>query len=295
MRLGWLTRSKRVAAVIDSATIERIRAASDIAAVIGQTLDLRPSGKELRGLCPFHRDHNPSLCVNSEKQRWYCHPCGKNGDVFRWIMLRDGIEFPDAVQLLARQANVPLKPDQRTVLHHAGVTVAQLVRTKRLDIDLVRALGITDMPYKGASAVAFPYYVTGEDTAPIAVKIRRTLEKRSDLKRFEWRKGDKPIPYGAWLLSTSGARQRGFVVVVEGESDFISLLSLNVPSLGVPGNSWREEWSHYLEGIARVLVSVEPDPGGERLVESLRKSSLWPRCAMIPFGTLAPVAKRAAS
>lgn len=271
--------------MIEASVISRVREVTDLVVIIGETVDLKPAGRERRGLCPFHDDHEPSLCVSPEKQCWFCHPCGRHGDVFAWLMARDGLAFPEAVRALGKRAGIEFVEERRDMPRRTrpGVTVAEWVRAKRLDPDLVRALNITDTIWKGAPAVSFPYYVSSRDPKPAAVHVRRTLEKDPDVPRFEWRRGDKPLPYGLWLLSTSRAKERG-LMLVEGESDFISLLQGNIAALGVPGNRWQESWSHYLDGIEKVLVVVEPDDGGQRLVESLSKSSLWVRCQLIPFG-----------
>jgi CHC2 zinc finger len=255
--------------MIDSSTIDRIREASDLVALVSETVELRPAGKELVGLCPFHNDTNPSLHINPDKQRWFCHPCQKGGDVFAFLVGRDGLSFPDAVRELGKRAGIEVVEERhnRSTQARPGITVAGWVRAKRLDPDLVRALNISDTIWKGAPAISFPYYVSGQDPEPTAVHIRRTLEKQPDVPRFEWRRGDRTLPYGLWLLPTSGAKQRGFVVLVEGESDFVSLLQSNIPVLGIPGNRWQESWSCHLEGIERVLVAVEPDDGGSRLLE----------------------------
>lgn len=275
--------------MIPSSMIDQIRGASDLVAVIGETVDLKPSGSEFRGLCPFHEDHNPSLSINPQKQRWFCAPCHKSGDVFAFVMGRDGLNFADAVRALGKRAGIEIVEERHNMPTRTrpGITVAEWVRSKKLDPELVRALNITDTIWKGAPAVSIPYYVSGQDPEPVAVHIRRTLEKDPNVPRFEWRKGDRTLLYGLWLLPTSGAKQRGFVVLVEGESDFVSLLQESIPALGVPGNRWAESWSPHLDGIERVLVAVEPDDGGNKLVESLSRSSLWDRCQMIPFGTMA--------
>lgn len=269
--------------MIEPNTIAQIREASDLVAVVGETTDLKPAGKEFRGLCPFHEDHNPSLCVNAEKQRWFCAPCHKSGDVFAFVMSRDGLNFVEAARALGKRAGIIVEGRRVTPTQtRLGITVADWVRAKKLDPEVVHALNITDTIWKGATAIAFPYYISAQDPEPIAIHVRRTLEKNPDVPRFEWRRGDRPLPYGLWLLATSGAKERG-VMLVEGESDFISMLQANVPALGIPGNRWQESWSRYLDGIEKVIVAVEPDDGGNKLVESLSKSSLWSRCRMISF------------
>jgi len=66
-------------------------------------IQLRRSGKELIGLCPFHRDINPSLNIDPVKNQWHCKgACGEGGDVIEWVMRAEGISFRHAVELLQR-------------------------------------------------------------------------------------------------------------------------------------------------------------------------------------------------
>src|SRR6516164_3233996 len=64
---------------------------------------LRRSGKELLGLCPFHKDTDPSLRIDPAKNLWHClGACNKGGDVIAWVMHAEGISFNHAVELLKR-------------------------------------------------------------------------------------------------------------------------------------------------------------------------------------------------
>lgn len=87
---------------------ERVRAAVDIVDVIGATLSLIPRGRNFVALCPWHNDRRPSLTVNPERQTWKCWPCNIGGDVFSFVKQRDGVEFPDAVRILAEHAGIPI-------------------------------------------------------------------------------------------------------------------------------------------------------------------------------------------
>ena len=60
------------------------------------------------GLCPFHPDRNPSMTVNSETGRYKCWSCGAGGDVFTWVMERRRVDFPEALEILAREAGITL-------------------------------------------------------------------------------------------------------------------------------------------------------------------------------------------
>jgi len=66
-------------------------------------IQLRSSGKELIGLCPFHKDTNPSLNIDPVKNVWHCKgACGEGGDVILWVMRAEGVSFNHAVEMLKR-------------------------------------------------------------------------------------------------------------------------------------------------------------------------------------------------
>jgi DNA primase len=96
---------------ISPATIERIRAASDIVDVIGMYLPLKKAGANFTALCPFHKEKTPSFNVNAHKQIFHCFGCHKGGDVFTFVKEYENIGFVDAVRRLAERAKIPLKFD----------------------------------------------------------------------------------------------------------------------------------------------------------------------------------------
>jgi DNA primase len=89
---------------------EQVRQATDIVELVGQYLTLSREGRNYKALCPWHDDTNPSLHVNPERQSWKCWVCDIGGDVFSFIMHREGITFPEALAMLADRAGIPLKP-----------------------------------------------------------------------------------------------------------------------------------------------------------------------------------------
>ena len=91
--------------------VEQVRAASDIVAVIQEYLPLKRKGRGYWGLCPFHEDKRPSFHVNPEKQIYKCFACGEGGDVFSFIMKREGVGFREALQMLAQRGGVTLSRD----------------------------------------------------------------------------------------------------------------------------------------------------------------------------------------
>lgn len=93
--------------VIPDETIEEIRLRCDIVEVVGSYIPLRQAGGgSWKACCPFHQEKTPSFHVRSDKQVFHCFGCGKGGDVFRFVMEREGVSFPEAVRLLASRCGV---------------------------------------------------------------------------------------------------------------------------------------------------------------------------------------------
>jgi DNA primase len=98
--------------LFSSATLEQIRAASDIVDVIGSYLPLKRAGANFVALCPFHKEKSPSFNVNPHKQIFHCFGCHKGGDVFSFVKEYENIAFPEAVKRLADRAKIPIDYDQ---------------------------------------------------------------------------------------------------------------------------------------------------------------------------------------
>jgi DNA primase len=94
--------------LIPPATLEQIRAASDIVDVIGAALPLKHAGANFVALCPFHKEKTPSFHVNPQRQIFHCFGCHKGGDVFTFIKEYENISFLEAVRRLAERARIPL-------------------------------------------------------------------------------------------------------------------------------------------------------------------------------------------
>ncbi|MBL9088204.1 MAG: DNA primase, partial [Planctomycetia bacterium] len=90
--------------------LDRVLAAHDIVEVVGRSLPLKKTGRAWKACCPFHEEKTPSFTVNPDRQSFKCFGCGKGGNVFGWLMEREGLKFFEAVRALAAEKGIPV-PD----------------------------------------------------------------------------------------------------------------------------------------------------------------------------------------
>jgi DNA primase len=95
--------------------IAEIRRRCDIVAIISRKVKLTPKGKEHIGLCPFHRDKNPSMYVNQALGVWLCRSCQAGGDIFKFVQRAENLTFPEAARALAALAGIemPMSAEQK--------------------------------------------------------------------------------------------------------------------------------------------------------------------------------------
>jgi DNA primase len=99
-------------ALISSESINAVRDAVDMTEVVGQYTDLRRAGGQMMGLCPFHDESSPSFSVDPQDKLYHCFGCGVGGDVFEFVMEKQGIGFSEAVETLADRYGIELQREQ---------------------------------------------------------------------------------------------------------------------------------------------------------------------------------------
>jgi DNA primase len=92
--------------------IEALRQQADIVAVAGDHTTLKRAGRSYKGLCPFHTERTPSFTVTAEGNFYHCFGCGASGDIYDFLMRVEGMQFPEAVEALARRTGVTLRYEQ---------------------------------------------------------------------------------------------------------------------------------------------------------------------------------------
>lgn len=97
---------------ISQASVEAVKAAADMVAVVQGRTQLRKSGPRYLGRCPFHEEKTPSFSVNPTDKLFYCFGCGKGGDVVSFVRETENLDFAAAVEWLAERFNVPLEYEE---------------------------------------------------------------------------------------------------------------------------------------------------------------------------------------
>jgi DNA primase len=145
--------------------LDAVRGASDIGQMISEFVPLKPSGARLKGLCPFHQEKTPSFSVDRERQLFYCFGCQTGGDIFKFVTLYEKVSFPEAVEMIARRAGVPLPRAEHSA---AAGPLDRLLRSNEAAASFFRAT-LTAAAGKEARAYLGRRGVTDETAARLGL------------------------------------------------------------------------------------------------------------------------------
>ena len=132
--------------------LEEVRQSNDIVDIISQYVHLKRSGRNFFGLCPFHNEKSPSFSVSPDKQIFHCFGCGEGGNVISFIMKIEGVNFKEAVQILAQRANINLP-----TLENSGDFAKEELKTKVDKVNEFAAQYYHENLYKPGAKIAQEY------------------------------------------------------------------------------------------------------------------------------------------
>jgi len=120
-----------MAGFIDEAVLDDILGRTDIIELISAYIPLKKAGRNFKACCPFHKEKTASFMVSPEKQIYHCFGCGAGGNAFNFLMQYERMDFPEAVEYLARRAGVAL-PERTTYNRRADVSVTQIYKINEI-------------------------------------------------------------------------------------------------------------------------------------------------------------------
>jgi len=250
--------------------------------------------------CPYpdHEDQHPSWRWNPVKRRGHC-TCTPSASIFDVVAKVRGMSFEAAKVAVAEmlgRSDLIVQPGSKaratgkrrgrgsnssgnntaTPQHSGGCSLAAYSAAKKLPVEFLRSLGLTEITLSSASALRIPY--VDESGGEAAVRFRHALDGKD---KFRWRKGSKARLYG--LNHLAAARETGEIAIVEGESDCHTLWHAGLPAIGLPGaGSWNEQRDAALfQKFDTIYVMIEPDKGGEMVRKWLGESKIRERAKLV--------------
>jgi hypothetical protein len=170
----------------------------------------------------------------------------------------------------------PFDPSVKWETGKQSLTLEELAEAKKLPIELLQKLGVSNFRYMGQPAVRIPYRLSSGDE--VSVHFRLALHGDD---RFRWRKGDHAFIYG--LDRLDNAKKHGWVLLVEGESDCWTGWQFGLPVIGIPGKSaWHNVWK---ERFADLDVFLWQEPEAEDLSERVGRDIPNLKVIIAPQGT----------
>jgi len=118
---------------ISQETISQVKAYKGIVEIISSYITLKKRGRHFVGLCPFHSERTPSFTVSQDKNLFYCFGCQESGDSISFLMKMDHINFSEAVQVIAKKANIPIVEDQQ---HSQGMVDSEKEELFKLQFEV---------------------------------------------------------------------------------------------------------------------------------------------------------------
>jgi len=225
--------------------------------VLTRLNNVKKSSKWWMACCPSHDDQTPSLKISLGKDGQVLLHCFA-GCTYDAITQAVGLQVSDLFPIDPTRS-----PRQRGAVQQNIISLLDIAQAKKIPWKFLCNLGIVEE----SRGLRIPYYMLDGMPAP-RYRIRTALTAKEG---SWWNKGlGDIIPYGLERLAE--ARQAGFLVVVEGESDCWTLWFHQFPALGLPGADMTSKLkSDYLAGIERLYVVREPDAAGTKFVEDVAR------------------------
>ena len=319
--------------------IDDIRSRSDLAEVIGSYLPLNRAGSNYKALCPFHQEKTPSFVVNPARQTFHCFGCGKGGDVFRFIMEKEGVDFPNAIHLLAQKYSIIIPEEtshsegthnesfrvgtnqrerlyslheeicawfQKNLHNNPDTPVAQYFASRKIPMDTAQKFRLGAAPDSWSDGIDFLKQKGYSEEEILSSGVAVESEKKPGhlYDRFRnrlifpiWNEQEKVVAFSARSieknpqggkyvnspetpifqkskvlyalpLARQMIRQKGFVVLCEGQIDVIAMFRAGFECTVAPqGTAFTDEQARILKRYTdRLFLAFDADKAGIKAI-----------------------------
>ena len=280
----------------------RVKAAVNLAEFIGREIELKKVGEnEWKALCCFHGEKSPSLTVFFKNGQWgfHCFGCEAGGDIFEWIMRRQGLSFPQALVLAANYAGISVdeparriyqppevreaaksvrgsfEPEKYRALTEGSAALCYLTEQRRLPAALLADYSVGETVDGLAYAFAYKWRPANWPTnrKPFTEFCKVVKVERPEGKKVEWRdpKGGKNILFGMCSPKVEAAvPSGGELVICEGEIDAVTWAQYGHAAVSVPGGAkytgWIDLCWDWLQRFGKIHISFDEDTAGRMKV-----------------------------
>lgn len=216
---------------------------------------------ELSCPCPFHKDgkeQHPSFFINLQTGLWNCKSCEAKGNIVQFISKMTEMSEQEAKEYVIEKVGF-------IDANEIPYSIEAFSDEKKLPVDFLVEQGISS---SDGTIISIPYF--DRDNNIIKTRYRRHPESES---RFSWSVDtNSMIPYGVWKLSSF---EKNYIVLVEGESDALSLWYHEIPALGIPGaTGFKKEYAQFLKDFDKIYIHIEGDDASKAFLKSICKSGI---------------------
>jgi len=286
--------------------VEEIKSKIDIVDFISEYIKLKQVGKNYQGLCPFHKDTHPSFYVSPERQFWHCFGCNESGDIFTFLEKIEGIEFKEALRILAKRAGVKLQAkdvkqsDSRLKLiricqisalfYHQVLLKSPLAKKAR---DYLKKRGSGQYYDRFRNRIIFPIFNLYGEVVGFTGRILPDAEDESKAKYINTPQtliyNKSQVLYGL-AQAKQYIRDADKVILVEGNMDMISSFQAGIRNVVcLSGTALTQEQVSLIKRYtSNVLLALDVDPAGfsatNRSVELMLANDLNIKVIQLPKG-----------
>jgi DNA primase len=280
----------------------RVKAAVNLAEFIGREIELKKVGEnEWKALCCFHGEKSPSLTVFFKNGQWafHCFGCEAGGDIFEWIMRRQGLPFPQALVVAANYAGIsvdeparriyqppevkaaakplrgPFDPEKYRALTGGSAAFRYLTEQRRLPAALLADYSVGETVDGLAYAFAYKWRPANwpANRKPLTEFCKVVNVERPEGKKVEWRdpKGGKSILFGMCSpIVEAAVANSSELIICEGEIDAVTWAHYGHAAVSVPGGAkytgWIDLCWDWLQRFGKIHISFDEDAAGRMKV-----------------------------